>query len=245
MMTDPEIWLTAALAGLGGAAHCAAMCGPLTLALGAEPFAESLGPVSIAIRFNLGRLVAYGMAGGLAAGVVNSTVQATGLVLATEILRVTAAAMLALVGIGLLGLPGLTWLEQRLAPLWRAVRLATAPLTRVAMGAPRPWRPFFFGLLWLFIPCGLIWSMLLVAATRGSVATGALTMLAFGVGTTPAVLSLSIAGTRIAHWLKGPQTRRMLGIVLVLTALASAAAAVHHASMGTSSEHGNHHHMGS
>jgi len=244
-MTDVDIWLMAALAGLGGAAHCAAMCGPLTLVLGADAFVEAHHPVSVALRFNVGRLVAYGTAGGLAAGLVDSTVQATGLLFATEILRMLAAAMLALVGIGLLGLPGLTALERRLAPLWRMARLGLAPLTRVAMRAPSPWRPFLFGLLWLFIPCGLVWSMLLVAATRGSVAAGAMSMLAFGIGTSPAVLSLSIAGTRLTQWLNGRRTRRVLGIVLVLTALGSTAVAVQHAGFGTSNAHAHHHHLGS
>ena len=236
-MTDVDLWLMAALAGLGGAAHCAAMCGPLTLVLGADAFAEAHHPVSVALRFNVGRLVAYGTAGGLAAGLVDSTVQATGLLFATEILRILAAS--------LLGLPGLTVLERHLVRLWRVARLGVAPLTRVAMRAPSPWRPFLFGLLWLLIPCGLVWSMLLVAATRGSVAAGAMSMLAFGIGTTPAVLSLSIAGTRLTQWLNGRRTRRLLGTVLVLTALASAAVAVQHAGFGASNAHIHHHHLGS
>ena len=243
-MTEWDLWLTAALAGLGGAAHCAAMCGPLTLALGAESFAQPQGSLSVALRFNLGRLVAYSTAGGAAAGLVGTALHTADLMYATILVRILAAALLGLVGLGLPGLPGLPALERRLAPLWRVIRSGITPLTRAAMRAPRPWRPFLFGLLWLFVPCGLVWSMLLVAATRGSFSSGAMTMLAFGIGTAPAVLSLTIAGTRVVQWLSGRQTRRWLGLLLVLMAAVGVATAGHHAGMGAAGEHAHHHSAG-
>jgi uncharacterized protein len=244
-MTDWDLWLTCALAGLGGAAPCAAMCGPLTLALGADSFGASRGSLSVALRFNLGRLLAYGAAGGATAALVTTAVHSTDLIYATTVMRILGASLLGVVGLGLLGLPGLPAIERRFAPLWRVIRAGITPLTRATMRAPRPWRPFLFGLLWLFVPCGLVWSMLLVAATQGSFAAGAMTMLAFGIGTAPAVLSITIAGTRLVQLLNGRQTRRLLGVVLVLMAVVGVAAAAQHAGMGSDGEHAHHHSAGS
>ncbi len=232
---------TAILAGLGGAAHCAAMCGPMTLALGTAPIGSSQGPISAALRFNLGRISAYTLAAAAASGLAGMAVSATAITEATFVFRLVAASLLGLVGVGLMGIPGLMHLQGRLAPAWSVVRRLITPLTRTIAAAPPPVRPFLFGLLWLFMPCGLVYSMLLVAATRPSIGEAALLMLCFGLGTTPAVLSLSIAGTRLTQWLNSRRMRLILGILLVLAAIVSGVMATVHQFGGTAMGHLHHH----
>ena len=78
---------------------------------------------------------------------------------------------------------------------------------------------------------GLVYSMLLVAVTRDSATQAAIMMVAFGVGTTPAVLGLSLAGARVSQWLAGARTRRFLGLLILLAAVASAVVATTHSAI--------------
>ncbi len=231
-MNFPSGSLTAVLAGLGGAAHCAAMCGPLTLALGSPELSGGQPNLKVALAFNAGRLASYGLAGACAAWLSLSMPQTLGLASLAVGLRLLAGILLSLMGLGLLGLGWIHSAEKTLAPAWRAIRGAVAPLVRIALSAPPTARPFLFGLLWLFIPCSLVLSMLLVAATQASAPAGALFMLVFGLGTTPAVISLSLAGTRLSQWLQRPALRRTLGVLLVLFGLATGLVAVQHGAEG-------------
>ncbi|MEI6458916.1 MAG: sulfite exporter TauE/SafE family protein [Pseudomonadota bacterium] len=224
------ILATATVAGLGGAAHCAAMCGPLTLALGVGPINHQGRALSAGLAFNLGRILAYALAGALGTLLTGPVLHAA-LPAATYAMRLVAALLLGLVGIGLLGVPGLLWLDRLLSPAWGTLRRVLAPLARAAVAAPAPLRPFLFGLLWLLMPCGLVYSMLLVAVTRDSATQAAIMMLAFGVGTTPAVLGLSLAGARVSQWLAGARTRRFLGLLILLAAVASAVVATTHSAI--------------
>ena len=195
----------------------------------------------VALSFNAGRLAAYGLAGAGAAWLSLTVPQTLGLAPLAGALRLLAAGLLILLGLGLLGLRWIHRAEKSLAPAWRAVRCAVAPVVRGAMSAPPVARPFLFGLLWLFIPCSLLLSMLLVAATQDSVAAGALFMWVFGLGTTPAVVSLSVAGTRLSQWLQRPALRRILGLLLVLFGLGTGLLALEHLSQAPAT-HMHHHH---
>ena len=169
-MIDPAGWITAALAGLGGAAHCAAMCGPLTLALGSGPLAGRSHSLVAAIGFNTGRVLAYVLAGSLAFLTLGGAVHSAGIEGIAFVFRIFAASLVGLVGAGLLGMPMLSRLERAMTPVWSRTRGVLGPAVRGAMAAPESLRPLLFGLLWILMPCGLVYSTLLVAATRESLA---------------------------------------------------------------------------
>jgi sulfite exporter TauE/SafE len=240
-MAEPGIWLTSILAGLGGAAHCAAMCGPLTLALGASPATSGGSAGWNAAGFNIGRLLGYLGAGALAYAALGHSVHAAHWAEAAAAFRLVAAAMVAAVGLSLLGLPWLSHLERGLMPAWSLVRRALAPLSSRLMYAPALIRPVLFGLFWLLMPCGLVASVLLVAASRDSLIDALLVVFCFGIGTLPAVLSLSFAGSQIGHWLRRPPTRRILGLLLVLAALYSGFVAMEHGGFLGAEQHHHHH----
>ena len=77
-------------------------------------------------------------------------------------------------------------------------------------------RALGLGLLWGLIPCGLVYSVLLVAATSASATNGALVMLAFGAGTTPAMLLTGLGAARLAQLMQDRRTRLGAGLLIVM-----------------------------
>lgn len=192
MTIDPVFLLAAALTGLAGAGHCAGMCGGI-----AGAFAHASGgvrPLSSTLAYSGGRLTTYSLFGVVAGGLAALAAPAD-FGLAMAIGRTLAGLVLLLVALYLLDL--VFWikvLESGGTGAWRLI----APILRRLLPAntlPRAWA---LGMLWGVMPCGLVYGALLYATTSGSAAAGGLTMLAFGVGTLPAVLGLGLAGRWLA-----------------------------------------------
>jgi sulfite exporter TauE/SafE len=75
------------------------------------------------------------------------------------------------------------------------------------------------GVCWGFLPCGLVYTVLITAASTGHAAAGAITMIAFGMGTLPAMLGLTIAAPALSTFLGDKLVRRIVGFsLLVLSA---------------------------
>jgi len=72
------------------------------------------------------------------------------------------------------------------------------------------------GLLWGWLPCGLVYSVLVAALATGSALEGGALMLAFGLGTLPALLAMGMAAVRLKRFLQHLWVRRGSGL-LVLT----------------------------
>jgi sulfite exporter TauE/SafE len=176
---------TALLMGLAGGAHClvmcAAPCGALTGQGGAaQEGAEQAvhwvprgGVVRRTAAFHAGRLAGYAAAGALAALAMDSlawlTQQTTALRPVWTLMHV---AMMAWGLMMLIQSRQPAWVEQAGRAVWGRVR----PLVGAPAGV------LVAGFLWALMPCGLLYSALLVAALSGGPAEGALTMALFGVG---------------------------------------------------------------
>jgi sulfite exporter TauE/SafE len=72
------------------------------------------------------------------------------------------------------------------------------------------------GLLWGLLPCGLVYSVLLIAATSAHAVDGALVMLAFGIGTTPAMLLTGLGAARLSQLMRDRRTRLGAGLLIIL-----------------------------
>ncbi len=171
---------TAFFLGLVGSLHCAGMCGPLALALPAVP---TRGPAFVAGRlaYNLGRVVTYCTLG-LVFGLAGRTLLLAGLQRSLSI------------GLGILLLAGLV-ASRRLgltAPVTRLVGFLktrmSGLLTRRSLAALAA-----LGLLNGFLPCGLVYVACVGAAATSSIRAGALYMAAFGAGTVPMMLTISLS----------------------------------------------------
>jgi uncharacterized protein len=208
----PELtFLTALLAGLFGSTHCLAMCGGIATALGTAADRRAPGQ---ALLYHGGRILSYATAGAISGALAAAAGFALALTSWSALLRLGTALMVIVIGLDIsLGAGTPTyWLrapERWGGRLWRRL----APARRVPLPSAPHARAFVLGLLWGWLPCGLVYSVLLAAALAGGAAAGALTMLGFGLGTLPAMSALTYAG----GWLprRDGLGARLLGGLLV------------------------------
>jgi len=184
------------VAGAAGSVHCLAMCGGLSGALGmrARRNGAAAGRAfAHSFTYQVGRIGSYAIAGALVgsfAGILRTVFDFDRVAV---ISRVLAGIVLVLAAIGVLfKWRPLSRLELLGGRLWNHV----APAAR-AIPATGLRGSLLLGMVWGWLPCGLIYSMLLVAALAGSALNGAATMLSFGVGTAPAVLAAGLLGGQV------------------------------------------------
>ncbi|WPC06958.1 sulfite exporter TauE/SafE family protein [Pseudomonas benzenivorans] len=205
--------LSALILGLLGGGHCLGMCGglmgALTLAIPAEYRARRL---RLLLGYNLGRILSYALAGlllGLAGWALASSPAALGL-------RVLAALLLIAMGLYLAGWwSGLTRIEALGGGLWRHIQ----PLTRRFMPVTDLPKALVLGALWGWLPCGLVYSTLLWAASQGDALDSAALMLAFGLGTLPVLLASGLAAERLTALLRRRGVRTAGGLLVILFGL--------------------------
>ncbi len=202
--------VSAMILGLLGGGHCIGMCGglmgALTLAIPPEQRARRF---RLLLAYNLGRILSYTAAGlliGLAGWAVASGP-------AAMVLRVIAALLLIAMGLYLAGWwSGLTRIEALGRGLWRHIQPVAGKLLPVS-SLPRA---LLLGALWGWLPCGLVYSTLLWAASQGSASESALLMLAFGLGTWPVLLATGLAAERLTALLRKRGIRIAGGVLVIL-----------------------------
>jgi uncharacterized protein len=210
------LYATAFLAGLMGSAHCVAMCGGIATALGTAR--GGAAPAWHTLLHQLGRIGSYGLVGALAGALGAAVGLAFEASKWSAVLRIATAAMVVLIGLDMaLGRAFRPrWLrapERWGARLWRRM----APATRAAQALHPAARALALGVLWGWLPCGLVYSVLLAAAVSGSAVGGSVTMIAFGLGTLPAMLTLSYLGARLGFF--NGTFARLAGSLLVACGL--------------------------
>jgi len=202
--------LTALLAGFLGGAHCVGMCGGIVAAMSfqggqRQPFRFHLG-------YNLGRLASYVLAGALA-GLLGSAAFLSDRLLPLQTgLYVLAQVMLVLLGLYIAGLSqAVRWIEALGGALWR----------RLQPGLGR-WLPIrslggalAAGAIWGWLPCGLVYSVLVSALASGRSGQGALLMLAFGIGTLPNLLAMGWAAEHVRRFARSAWVKRGAGSLIV------------------------------
>ena len=206
---------------LGSLGHCLGMCGPLVLMVGAPN--RALG-WKISTRHYLAyhgsRILVYAVLGAIV-GILGSLIGINSrLSQYTAIISLLLGAGIIFVGAAYLGwLPQFqlqttgTWLSRRM----RGVMKHTGYRRTVELGALN-------GLL----PCGLVYSALLVVASTGTPAYGALGMLIFGASTIPALLVLGLGANMLSPGIRGALNRfagyavLLVGIQLILRGTAAA-----------------------
>ena len=207
---DPTVLSTAFLAGLLGSGHCFGMCGGIAAGLGAMSRGRGLVP---ALQFNLARLVSYAVLGLIAAMVLGGV---TGLMPFARWLRLLTALLILMIGLKFLfNFRGIEWIERGGAGLWKKIM----PLAMKAGNRQDGPGRILLGLCWGLIPCGLVYTVLMTAASTANAASGAMTMLAFGLGTLPAMLGLTAAAPTLSAFLEDRTVRRVIGFALVVLAI--------------------------
>jgi len=206
---------TAFLAGLLGGGHCFGMCGGIAGGLGAMGVRDGRAAFGSAVLFNAGRIFSYAVLGGVAALVLGATGDTLGIPAWSRWLRLATGLLILAVGLRFLfEWQGLAAIERAGAGLWRRV----APLAQRAARHPGAAGRLLLGLCWGLLPCGLVYTVLLTAASTGHFAAGCAVMLAFGAGTLPALMGLTLAAPALAALLGDRPFRRLIGAALVLLA---------------------------
>ena len=206
-----EALVTALLTGLLGGVHCAGMCGGIVGALAVNT-APGRALLPLLLAYNAGRLLSY-TAAGAAFGGIGALAVHWGAVHRVQLgLQVAAGLFMLALGLYLAGWwRGLARLEQAGAVLWRRVE----PLGRRFLPVRGPGAALALGVVWGWLPCGLVYSMLAFSLAAGGAAGGAAVMLAFGLGTLPNLLLMGLAAGRAGRWLQHAGLRTAAGLLVM------------------------------
>ena len=208
-MSDSLIYM-AFFTGLLGAGHCIGMCGSLVTALSLSE-AGRQGGWFFQLLYNIGRISTYTFIGAVVGWLGSALAYTDRFKMVTRSLLIGSDFFVILVGLGTAGL--FTWLNVSKLDFpgpTKAMTLAVAGLRRL----PPAISALPLGLLFGFIPCGYLYAVAITAAQSASVATGALMLFAFGLGTAPSLLLFGGA----AHWLSGRARSWMLRIAGLVVA---------------------------
>lgn len=201
-------YLALFLVGLLGGTHCVGMCGGIVGALSMGGQARW----SMHLAYNGGRVLSYAAAGAIAGTLGAASMGLEGQVPARLILYFVANLMLVAMGLYLLGVTrALAFTERAGQSLWRRLQ----PLTRRFLPVRSVTQAFPLGVLWGWLPCGLVYSALATALSTGSAGRGALTMLAFGLGTLPNLMLAGIVLARLNEFVRRPIVRTLSGLLVL------------------------------
>ncbi len=189
----PAILLATGLTG--SIVHCAPMCGPLVLAQVGDRLAR-LPPARLCelsrlgaaaqLPYHLGRITTYAALGALVALAGGWLIDIPWLGCLRAVFLLTAALYFMITALARLGI-------VRTTPLAGSPRVVMQAMRRIA-GPARALGSFPMGLALGFLPCGLVYAALGIAAASGRPLLGAFGMAAFGLGTVPTLVAVGLLG---------------------------------------------------
>ena len=202
---------SAFLVGLLGGGHCAGMCGGIVGAVSLS-LPGSRPRIGFLLAYNFGRIASYGAAGLLAGAIGASSFFLDHVLPVERVLYALASVMLILLGLYLAGIwRGVVVLETVGGKLWRHVQ----PWSKRFLPVRTLPQALALGSIWGWLPCGLVYSVVVAALATGSPWRGATLMLAFGLGTLPALLAMGMAAVRMRAVLQHVWIRRLSGLAVI------------------------------
>lgn len=231
--------------GLLGSVHCVGMCGGIVSAFSVTPGSRRIIPIAAqgmptstyAVRddalrvlaYNVGRIASYATAGAIAGGLAGSARTFSSLSSLQLVGYWLVNLMLIALGLYLMDAwHGLARLETAGKLAWKHVQ----PLMKHLLPIDTPAKALALGALWGWVPCGMVYSMLLTAMFSGSAMSGVAVMLAFGLGTMPVLLTMGMLGTRLQVWARQPSMRMAGGLIVLGFGLLGLFRAGHGVSLG-------------
>lgn len=228
-------YITAFLLGLFSTVHCIAMCGSvigaLTLSLPAEVRESQRRMLPYVFNYNIGRIISYAMAGTIVGLISTPLTQLN----AHWLLRILSVLVMISMGLYLAGwFPKFARAERLGTPIWRLLQ----PIGQKLLPVRSYSQAFLLGMVWGWLPCGLVYAALAVAATAGDPVRGGLVMLAFGAGTLPAVMGAGLFTGMLASLARSKKLRQAAGVLIILMAVVTffwplAPGHQHHQAQGT------------
>jgi uncharacterized protein len=228
--------------GLFSTIHCVGMCGGIiTAMMFATPDGEQKNKLKIfnrSLAYNIGRVTSYSIAGLLSGLLGLKIVGLSENGSAHLILQIIAALVLIALALNILGLlPFKRILESFGMKLWKHIQ----PLGKGLFPINTFSRAYFFGMLWGWLPCGLVYSALLLSLSSGTPIKGMLIMLFFGLGTLPGMLAVGYFSDYLNRIKDNSQLKKVTAILMVLIAISLPASTVyfskHHNHESSSHQH--------
>ncbi|MDX1268649.1 MAG: sulfite exporter TauE/SafE family protein, partial [Oceanisphaera sp.] len=176
-MDSPQSLAAAFILGLFSTVHCIGMCGgiigALSLSLPDSLRQQRTKHLLFISLYNIGRIISYSFAG-LVVGYIGAEAAAwTDMSGGPSILRYTGVVLMIAIGLYLAGwLPQLSRVERIGMPVWRVLE----PIGRRLVPVTTMPKALLYGLIWGWLPCGMVYFVLVWALTSGSAAQGAMTM---------------------------------------------------------------------
>ncbi|MBN2172927.1 MAG: sulfite exporter TauE/SafE family protein [Bacteroidales bacterium] len=205
--------ITAFTIGLVGSLHCLGMCGPIAVAL---PLSKRSWSMKVAggLLYNIGRIITYGIMGGLF-GLLGRGIQLAGL-------QQWASIGLGIIMIVSVLFPVVFREKIRIGQLFSGYASRLIGRFRKLFTQHSLQSLLVIGLLNGLLPCGLVYMALAGAINTNDVLFGIVFMIVFGIGTTPALLLLSMAGNVVSSGLRRKVSKVVpvfiviLGIIFIL-----------------------------
>ena len=214
--------LVAFLIGLLSSLHCFGMCGGLvgamtmSLETNIRKTPAQLGFYTLA--YNSGRILSYVAAGFL----IGWFGQALRDFLMPEsgigILRLIASILIIAMGFYIAGwFPHFSRIEKIGTPLWKILQ----PIGQRLLPVKNPWQALLFGVVWGWLPCGLVYFVLLISPASDGALNSAFFMLAFGLGTLIPMMATGFLTGRLAPIRQSQKIRHIAAIVLIIMGVIS------------------------
>ncbi len=220
-------FLSAFIIGLLGSGHCIAMCGGITTMLTSalptnqnndsqqipinnQKYVKPSSKFILVFNYNLGRIASYSFIGAIVGFTGSIAAKNLGMPLAG--LKMFSALFVILLGL-YLG-QWLMWLN-RIESLGKWLWQYISPFASKALPVDTPIKAFTLGAVWGWLPCGLVYSTLTWALASNSIISGAGVMFFFGLGTLPALLTLSLGFINTKKLLINLWIRKSMAIALI------------------------------
>ncbi len=213
-----DLILTAFIMGLFGSIHCIGMCGgiigTLSMSLSTQLKPKPRPLYLYLLNYNIGRIISYVMAGAIVGLIANFTIQQ--LPNPHQYSMIISGVFLVAFGLYISQLwMGLSKLEQFAAPFWQKIQ----PLAHQFLPPKTPLRALPLGLVWGWLPCGLVYAVLPIAYSANSIQGSMLVMLAFGLATLPMLMLLGSSALYVKSLMQIKAVRLILGGLLILWGL--------------------------
>jgi len=197
---------------------CGGIIGALSMSLKEEVRENRWNLISYVLAYNLGRITSYILAGLLIGALGPTIFKAISPQYGHTILRIFAALFMVGTGLYLGGwFPRFAFVENIGAPLWKIIE----PVSKRFIPPQTRLHALIFGAIWGWLPCGLVYSALIMTASAGGPLQGAVFMLVFGIGTLPAVCATGVMTGRVLSFLRTSYAKQFAGIIMIVLGLTS------------------------
>jgi len=216
MMSVEPIYISALLIGLLGGTHCVGMCGgivtALTIGLSNQKRNDGGSFFIYQLSYNIGRILTYTITGALVASIGAVSEHYGFGMQVRKILTLMAASVMIFLGLYLTGWwkTAIIKIENIGSILWRRIE----PLAKNFIPIRSISHALIAGILWGWLPCGLVYSALFLAMSANSISQGALIMWSFGIGTLPVLLGLGYVSTNFIAHLQKQWVRTTAGTII-------------------------------